>query len=444
MYARIVFVFALFSGTADAATFYVRDGASGNGTDWSNAWGNMTAINWSIISRGDTIFVADGSYSGDSFDRANPGTTRIFIKKATASDHGPAAGWSSAFGDGVAIFSGQIEFKTGYWTFDGQVGTRTTGHGFVISMPNSNNAKGVRLTNSSNVTIAHTEIDGSAGSSRTGHDGFYSLGGADNLLLQHVYSHHQGRAPLLINSSDDVIVEHSVFQAPNANVTASGRQHSEIWSTSEGGGSNTPDDWTVRYNVFSDPVSTGGVMTSGLRWKVYGNIFTRSRAACGPTSCNNGILGGWSAQPGGRHQVYNNTFIDLTNQSGDIYPIAGGSGSIVRNNLFCGIGDYDNKAATKSHNAFGNSGDPGESEQQILFTSCEDIFVTYGAAAWQPLTDNFRLESATDPGQVLAAEFGTDPDGNIRGSDGTWDRGAFEFVEGASAIPKPPENLRIQ
>jgi hypothetical protein len=45
---------------------------------------------------------------------------------------------------------------------------------------------------------------------------------------------------------------------------------------------------------------------------------------------------------------------------------------------------------------------------------------------WQK--NNLRLSKATAAGIVLADPFNIDPDGKVRGADGVWDRGAFEFT----------------
>jgi hypothetical protein len=41
---------------------------------------------------------------------------------------------------------------------------------------------------------------------------------------------------------------------------------------------------------------------------------------------------------------------------------------------------------------------------------------------------NFRLASATLAGLTLPSPFNTDLDGNTRGADGVWDRGAYEYT----------------
>src|SRR3990170_8876129 len=101
-----------------AAIRHVRAGASGNGSgsDWTNAYPSLPA---SLV-RGDTYYVADGSYSSYTFDDSQNGAW-IYIKKAIASDHGTSTGWQSAYGDGVAVF-GPLKFTTGSYEMDGQVG----------------------------------------------------------------------------------------------------------------------------------------------------------------------------------------------------------------------------------------------------------------------------------------------------------------------------------
>ena len=88
------------SAISDAATRHVRIGATGknDGSDWVNAHSALP----SVLVRGDTYYLADGSYGGYTFDDANSGTTAITIKKATVSDHGTDVGWSSSYGDGQA------------------------------------------------------------------------------------------------------------------------------------------------------------------------------------------------------------------------------------------------------------------------------------------------------------------------------------------------------
>jgi hypothetical protein len=99
----IFLVVILISYSAYSANHYVRSGAIGlnNGSDWANAY---TSLPTSLI-RGDTYYIADGSYSGKNFNTPVAGAQLITIKKAIESDHGTDVGWSSTYGDGQAVFT---------------------------------------------------------------------------------------------------------------------------------------------------------------------------------------------------------------------------------------------------------------------------------------------------------------------------------------------------
>ena len=58
-----------------------------------------------------------------------------------------------------------------------------------------------------------------------------------------------------------------------------------------------------------------------------------------------------------------------------------------------------------------------------------------------PVVADFHLTAAgattfANKGKALAAPYNLDPDGNVRGADGGWDIGAFEY--GGTKAPTPP------
>ena len=77
----------LFLGTvsAEAANQYVRAGAAGmnNGTDWTNAYTSLP----STLVRGDTYYIADGTYGSRTLSTPASAALLITIKKATSTDH---------------------------------------------------------------------------------------------------------------------------------------------------------------------------------------------------------------------------------------------------------------------------------------------------------------------------------------------------------------------
>ncbi len=87
---------------AHATDICVGPSASGNGS--GSDWNNMKA--WSATpSRGDIWYLADGNYTGKTFNTAASSTTPIIVRKATLSSHGPSAGWIDTMGLGQAKFS---------------------------------------------------------------------------------------------------------------------------------------------------------------------------------------------------------------------------------------------------------------------------------------------------------------------------------------------------
>jgi len=420
-----------------AAMRYVRAGAAGNGSgsDWANAYASLP----STLARGDTYYVADGSYSSYTFDDAQNGAW-IYIKKATAADHGTSTGWQSAYGDGVAVF-GPLKFMTGSYEMDGQVGggpgSWTSGHGFKIQYTAATNI--VRLINVptkvSNLTFKHMEMAFTPCSTCTGQDVFYGIYGGSNWKFQYNWMHHPSRVVLYtMNEATNILIEYTLLERSGTNGSSS--QHSEIWSARD------THDVTFRYNYVRDYRSTGGIiMGRAKNWNLYGNIFQWT-VDFGPTS-NNGAIGSWSSDStyyANNVKIYNNTFVGLrSGGAGRIFPIAVSlSGIVAQNNLW-----YDSPATafgggvSHSNNWFKNSNEGSISETGKQVGS-GDPFVNYAGK-------DFRLKVATVAGTSLSAPFNLDIIGIARGSDGTWDRGAFEYggTAAAGTTPSAPKGLTV-
>ena len=87
---------------------YVRADAppGGDGTDWDRAWTELP----DELVRGTTYFVADGEYPPHTFATPEAGTQLIRVRKAVPGaeqgDHGTDVGWTDAYGDAQAVFTG--------------------------------------------------------------------------------------------------------------------------------------------------------------------------------------------------------------------------------------------------------------------------------------------------------------------------------------------------
>jgi hypothetical protein len=134
--------------------------------------------------------------------------------------------------------------------------------------------------------------------------------------------------------------------------------------------------------------------------------------------------------------VYNNTFINCDNGYGNGVWIGHDVSATVQNNLIAnsvaGIGSrFTGKIDYNAY--FNTTNTPSEPNRQII---AGNPFVNLPGG-------NFRLSSGTSAGLPLSSMYSNDVDGKIRGSDGTWDRGAFEFG-GSETILNPPKNLIIK
>lgn len=436
----------LFLGTvsAEAANQFVRAGASGsaNGTDWTNAFTTLPAN----LTRGDTYFIADGSYPGRTFSTATSGATPITIKKATVANHGTDTGWDNTFGDGQAIF-GPINFTTGNWVIDGMTGggpgsatSWTTGFGFKISSSGASPLLEVSNSAADSITVRHIELQGTSNSSGGGSiaQDAISVRGGDGFTISYFYTHAIGRCPFFLVPAPNAVIEYGYI----ADFVSTSSQHSEVIST-QGWGAG---DLTFRYNVVTHVEGTGGIMwdNSGnhnSRLDIYGNVFYRNPSDTKFDNCCNGIIGGWTGGNGEdffNAHVYNNSFININGAEVlSTFPSRAGNNEF-RNNLFYTVSDVGGGTRvwqTGTHNHFISSTSVGTNSS----TGSGSPFVNSASF-------DFRLTAGNTAGFALSAPYNVDMYGNTRGADGTWDRGAVEFGGGVADItpPLPPTNLRVQ
>jgi hypothetical protein len=412
------------SGISDdnASYRYVNParGSNGNGLSWSTAFNAIPAT----PQRGLTYWLADGTYPSRTFGTAPSSTTRITIKKATPQSHGTATGWTDSLGDGQAVFSGGLAFTTANWTLDGNSGGgwATSGYGIRINHPDG---PGVQMEGA-NVIVARCEIVGNGGDgagSYPWNDAFQwrDTDNGSNCTVSHCYTHDQGRCVFFCQHSiTGVVVEYCRTGLYESNED----EHSEVASI-WGGASG----WTFRHNLFTYITGSGGLLFDGDDWLIHGNVFYR---AAGDTwAVGNGAIGSWTTPTEVLNgcKVYNNTFINVTgNGGGPLVPggilIGGGVGNEARNNIFMGGAAPDFTWFAHSHNHFVNVSGVS-SESGTGSSSAVNPFVDY-------LNFDFRLTEAgaasMTAGTTLAAPYNTDFDGNTRGADGKWDKGAFERV----------------
>jgi hypothetical protein len=437
----------LLPALAQAANQYVRPGATGrnDGTDWTNAYTKLPAT----LKRGDTYYLANGSYGAHVFNDANSGTSIITIKKAVEADHGTATGWVSTYGDGQAVFS-NWQIYSDYYVFDGQRRNNdwklgaTSQYGIKVA-----GTRPVRLDNGAgtggdNLTFRYVDFKGGGRDTGSGDDVIYGLTGNTNLTFRFCALHDSDRTIFLTrNNWTNLVVDHSYI----ARNTSTPAMHGEMMSV------YSSTNMTFSNNVIEDIEGTAvwaGIGDGGSSgWKIYGNVISHSAAYLADTGRvsghNFGIAGivfiandATNNNSGNNILVYNNTMVNIQGSYSGVV-VQKGTGIEVRNNIwYASVRTNNSFSGTMSHNWYYNTQADGDSTStRTVCTSGCDIFTSVSGK-------DFRLKAATASAMALAAPYNVDGNGVTRGVDGHPDRGAFEYGAPVTAAVLPPSNLKVE
>jgi len=429
----------VFDREGVASNFYVRAGASGSntGADWNNAWKDCSSIVWggSGVKAGDTLWFAGGSYTTTLIPGVS-GTSGawISIKRVRATDSVPAsaAGWNSAYDSLVVISTGNdaLDFNTAglsYIIVDGRVDG-----GMQLVTPNSSGASVSFNYAASYITLTNLDLAGPGGPTPINMNG--DNRGIDatawdgsvyepinHLLVTHCRIHGQVNNVWLMNCYNSTLEYTKLYDSGAANSTT---YHANVCATS--GCTN----FTWRYNeIYNHQVE--GIMCifgGSANWYIYGNVWHD-----GMTSVSR-IL---EVQDGveGPMYFYNNTVVNVgmsvrTANGGSYATGSQGLNNIYWNSGGPGIGndDYDFCNGTLS-----------EAETHGIANG-SNPFVNYSAQNYQ-IISNVSSTLPRNKGVALSAPFNLDLNGNVRGADGAWDIGAYEFNAGSSDTTPPTVSL---
>lgn len=431
-------------GLSMAASHYIRAGATGNGsgTDWTNAY---TQIPSSLV-RGDTYYVAAGTYAQIIHVFNDSGTAPITIRSATRADHGTSTGWSASY-VGQAVF-GQFQFDTGNYVIDGVYrSSRDSGYGMRVNIPASCSGEcpafwlmGGHTVN--NVTVEYVDMPGEGQNNQTVHSEYGLLaipgvggsgGSYSNIVFSHDYIHDEGvgGTPLQTGGIDGFTVEYCDI----ARNTSTPTFHSEAL-TDEGS-----NNMVFRYNWFEDINGTGDLVSlspgigplTTTNWQIYGNIFWQHPG----NFIGTGVIACISNNVCSDVYIYNNDFIGFvgtTSHNGISWSMAGSSSTNINaeDNLWYNDTNVTPEGpVTSDYNYYINcTGVPSESH---IETGSTDIFN-------DSANGNFHLLQETKDGIHLSSPYDLDPDGVKRGSDnGIWTRGTYQF----GSSPTAPSNLSV-
>jgi Bacterial Ig domain len=421
-----------------AANFYVRpnggDYGAENGTDWSNAFDGFNDIAWASISPGDTVWVAGGTYT-QSLAPGKSGTAgaRIAVRRARSDslECTGVAGWNALFDSVVhQVRSGIVMLDYNYTTVSGRASDGSNGwwidfkgttQGIGISFPNGADASHNLFEYMDIEGAGNLDITWGPGDSRAIDASCFSSASDNCFSRLKIWDWAEGAVVAGMSSPIfeyidmfDLGAQNWVQYHPNGIIILGGANVNGIvrYSRFHSG----PDGLGVGEGIFFEQ-SSGG--SNG--WRIYGNIFYDLNHA------------GWKAieitTGVSNLLIYNNVFDNI----GPLEAIynAGGATGETKNNLFYSVvgtgkvGVFASNLVASSQNVFVNR---AGKDYHIIATTGAD----YPRNAGAPLTADGFVER--------------DMDGNLRGSDGTWDIGAYEYVSGgvtAPAITAQPLNVAV-
>ena len=424
--------------SAGAAVVCVGPSATGNGSGAD--WNNQTAWSGLNLSRGNTYYLADGTYSGGTFSTAASGSTYITIKKATVGDSTveSIAGWTSTLGDGQATFTSTCTFSSSYWVFDGVKGalwsTNIADYGFTFGNGAVTHVLAVGGSGTiANITVSHiSAIATSADVQKYFQDA--TGGEVDYFTLSHCFGSGWENFQRASGNASGIrhtgwVTEYNVI----LNTSSTASWHGEDLNNDPG----SPQNWTMRYNWIQGTIGTGPTMVVGALnndagpYYIYGNVFKDKYFTDGGICA---VKNGYGAHTLSG-AVYNNTFINFKSVYAGVTWIggAGNNTMIAQNNLIVNGYANANNTGGRDYNAYYNNDiGPSEAHGQILPSN---PFVSLAA-------NNVQLAYNTAPGVALPAPYNVDALGNVRT---TWSRGAFEY-NGTPADPyitTQPQNQTV-
>ena len=413
-------LFLILATQVFAANHYIRAGASGsgNGNDWTNAYTALPAT----LTRGDTYYIADGSYPAYTFNDSLSGTTYIYIRKATVADHGSSTNWLDTYGDGEATFT-NWDITTGYWDIDGITGSGKSGYGFVVH-DGSTGGTALSIGNVSNVIIKHADLSTTVTTCDTVTNltsVIYAANGGSNLTVRNSYLHESNSWAMLgIIGWNGVTFDGNYFLNACRKELLSARNDANL---------------TFKNNVAENSAGTGIIVMQDPNGAyIYNNVFFTTNSSYTTTDC---LICNWygSGMKATNVDIYNNTFYNVQRQA--TIGFDGGTNITVKNNIFYGPNGI-NWYGTLTHDynwcypSGACSAVSSEAHGQIGTSS---PFVNAAAG-------NFALSAATNAGVTLASPYTVDITGSTRGADAGWDRGAYEYISGLGLkIPLPPSDL---
>lgn len=453
------FALMLSPSPALAANHYIRAGASGSApcSDWSstNACNDLPA---SLV-RGDTYYIASGTYARHVFNDPESSTAVIVIKRATVAGHGTDTGWSAGY-DGTVQWSTTStvdvwEIINSYYTFEGVTGSGVNpgAYGFLMHSDTNFVFAFVRTLGAvGNITINHVEVNGvnccDVGNSTGGSSAIYSVSTqgspSASINLSYDYFHDMKADPVFLIWNSSSTLDHLVL-AVNRSTAAEHGQGMDTYGLT---------NVTLKNSTFIDITGTAEVTNIGSgnssNVAIYGNVFyftgsdPQWSSCTGPCVQDGGLSGPvrsiskvYASIPGAAVtglKFYNNTMFGFdTNHAvnAGFYPNASDTGYDVQDNLWlnaqAGVSFDEGSMGTHDYNTILNGSiitGSAQGHETVVSSGASNPFVSSGLGDFHLVTES---STGISSGVSFSSPYNIDPDNNIRGADGTWERGAYEF-----------------
>lgn len=430
---------ALAAPGAQAADWYVRPNGSnygaGNGKTWTDAFAGFSAVPWSAVACGDTVWLAGGTYTQQlGVSKSCTAGSPLAIRRVRSTDSVPAnaAGWNASFDSTVVVSNANpgISVPSGAAiTIDGRI---DYGIKVVIPAGGGDGAKVATAGNVDRLTLAHVEIAGPtcapAGNCKTAAYGLNfapSSNKITNLLVSHGAVHSISEAMRACNWDTAVIEFSDLYDIVNDGVDHEDTMYSYPSS-----------NVTMRYNFIHNVPNDGIFFEYGgaTNFRLYGNVFYASHLS---------LLTAKSPGAYGPMLIYNNVFAAPSpNDYGWLHAngVVTKSGTELANNVFFNVSHDFPNAHNNAYNytTLNGYGWPSNEPGSFTFTGSGGTTNVNGGDAHISSSSVLRNRGAS-----LAQDgfIDHDMDGNVRGADGSWDIGAFEYVD--LDPPAPPKNVKV-
>lgn len=416
---RLVSIFALClaSLSAQSANVYFRASApdGGTGADWAHAYNGWSTV---PIPRGDMAYMAGGNYAGKVLNTPLSGSTYIFIRKATVSDHGTSVGWLDSY-EGQ-VHTGQLDLRVSYIDIDGVTGNAYNSRGILVGGNTFILDDGqVRIYNgffSDHLRLRSVEISCGSPGVNSQSKAFYSSATAyTDHYFTNCFIHDSGQTWITESTGNGLFVDNCYFTRVG---TAGGVFHSAgiVFS----GNSNV----TIRNSMLGNVLNSGTTyiepqQVGGNGLLCYGNVFFGSDPA---ESAVKGIYAVTASDTFQNAYFFNNTIYGLHGQFPGINGgNVAGSSSFAYNNVWQNCLFPPNFAFC-------------DQATNILNTPFAVNFI-------DPVNGDFRLAAQTPTlGMTLPSPYNLDPI-KVTRVPGSWSLGAYQYT--GSTPPPVPGNVTI-